>query len=104
MNDKSTAAQIGQVLKQNNLLRSRLEGVRQKLVDHAANITREADIISKALRIEYTGHVVLLQQDGDGWKCLGVVDSRDLPDDVPEDFDLALPIPVPSSLDEFEGW
>lgn len=71
---------------------------------HIADVKREIDSLSKALAVEYTGHVALLKQTPEGWMCLACVDSCNLPTDVPEDFDLCLLIPKPDTMPEWEGW
>lgn len=104
MQTKTFNAQAGQVLKQTHILRSRMEKVRARMKIHLTNVQREIDDLDAALKVEYTGHVALLKRTATGWECLRCVDSNHMPDDAPEDFDLALPIPTPESLPDFEGW
>jgi len=104
MKTEEAHLQAAQVLKQDHILRTRLERVRSRMQTHIADVKREIDSLSKALTVEYTGHVALLKRTPEGWTCLACVDSRRLPDDVPEDFDLCLPIPEPETMPEWEGW
>lgn len=104
MKTEEAHLQAAQVLKQDHILRTRLEQVRSRMQTHIADVKREIDSLSEALTVEYTGHVALLKQTPKGWACLACVDSRNLPDDVPEDFDLCLPIPKPETMPEWEGW
>lgn len=92
------------VLKHDHVLRHRLTKVKTRMSIHLKNVQREIDDIDAALAVEYTGHVALLRQTPEGWTCLACVDSRNLPPDVPEDFDLCLPIPKPETMPEWEGW
>lgn len=96
--------QVAVVLKHNAMLRDKLERVRTRLVIHVENVDREIEKLDEALRIEQTGYCVLLKQTDKGWTCVAVVNSLRPPDDVPEDFDLCLPIPKPESMPEWEGW
>ena len=92
------------VLKHDHALRARLTKVKTRMSIHLKNVQREIDDIDASLLVEYTGHVALLKQTPEGWTCLACVDSRNLPPDVPEDFDLCLPIPKPETMPEWEGW
>jgi len=104
MKTEEAHLQAAQVLKQDSILRTRLERVRSRMQIHIADVKREIDSLSEALTVEYTGHVALLKQTHEGWTCLACVDSCNLPPDVPEDFDLCLPIPKPETMPEWEGW
>ncbi len=51
-----------------------------------------------------TSWVVLLRKSEEGWQSLGCFDTNNLPDDVPEEWSLCLPIPEPESVGEWQGW
>lgn len=96
--------QISQVLKQNHILRSRLEKVRSRLKNHIEDMQVEIDELSAALKVEYTNYAALFKESPDGWICIACFDTTNIPEDLPEDFDLCLPIPKPETLPEWEGW
>lgn len=98
------AIQAALRIKQDHMLRHRLEKVRGAVQTTIAGLQGQMAKIDQALTVEYTGHFALLKRDGDGWKCLACADSNKLPSDLPEDFDLCLPIPKPETLPEWEGW
>lgn len=50
-----------------------------------------------------TGWMVMLKRSGDAWESVGCFDSNNPSDDDLPEFHLILPIPVPSSLPEWEG-
>lgn len=92
------------ILKHDHALRDRLTKVKTSMKKHIDDVQKQIDRIDESLSLEYTGHVALLKQTNNGWECLACVDSRHLPDDVPEDFDICLPIPKPETMPEWEGW
>lgn len=96
--------QIAQVIKHDHQLRARLTKVKTRMGIHIQNVQREIDDISAALAIEYTGWCSLLKLVDGKWVCLACVDSRNLPEDTPEDFDVCLPIPKPETMPEWQGW
>lgn len=104
MNTNEAHLQQAIVLKHDHVLRARLTKVKTRMSIHLENVRREIDDIDASLAVEYTGHVALLKRTEQGWTCLACVDSQRLPDDVPEDFDLCLPIPKPETMPEWEGW
>lgn len=104
MNSTDPVVYLGQALKQNSVLRDQLERVRGHLHVHIGHIQREINRIQDALRVRYTGWTVLLKKEDDRWICVGVVNSSNLPEDIPEDFDVALPIPDPETIPDFDGW
>lgn len=103
---KTEEAQLQQaiILKHDHVLRDRLTKVKTRMNIHMKNVQREIDDINESLAVEYTGHVALLKREGNGWKCVACVDSQNLPPDVPEEFDVCLPIPKPETMPEWEGW
>ena len=94
--DWRTIIRVNDALKREHTMRSRLEGVRHQLATLAATL-------QKSSQVKYTGWNVLLKRDGDGWKCVGIV-NPDKQDETPEDFDMTLPIPDPETIGEFDGW
>jgi hypothetical protein len=104
MDTTQAALEISQVLKHNHFLRARITAVKWQMEVHIKNVQQQIDSIAAALAIEYTGHFALLKRTDTGWQCLACVDSANLPDDLPEDFDLCLPIPKPETMPEWEGW
>jgi len=104
MNDTKPVAYIGQAAKQSAQLRSSLERVRSRMQTHIAEVKREIDGIQESLAIRYTGWMALMKLEDGQWKCLACVKVNDVYDDTPMDFDLALPIPEPGSLPEFNGF
>ena len=104
MNATQPEIHAAQSLKQNAALRDRLEKVRSRLQSHISEVKREVDEISAALRVEYTGWMALIKCTDGKWTCVGCVKINDVDDDTPDDFDLALPIPKPETLPEFNGW
>ncbi len=104
MNDTNASALVGKAMKQNAQLRNKLESVRGKLQTHISDIKREVDQIDAALKVEYTNWIALLKWQDLKWVCIACVNVRDIDDATPDDFDLALPIPSPESLPEWNGW
>ena len=104
MNDTNASALVGKSMKQNAQLRNKLEGVRGRLQTHLSDIKREVDQIDAALKVEYTDWIALLKWQDLKWVCIACVNIRDIDDDTPDDFDLALPIPSPESIPEWNGW
>ncbi len=105
MNNTNPEVYLGQALKQNHALRSRLETTRANMTNLIRAVQLEIRKIDDSLKIEYTGWTILLKAtETKGWTCVGIVDTNNLPDDIPEDFDLALPIPDPETLPDFNGW
>lgn len=97
--------EVAQSLKATHLLRSRMEKIRRSLQSHMANINTEIEQISQALEVEYTPYCAILKKKPEGgWECIAIVDNRDLPYDMPEEWDLCMPIPKPETMPEFEGW
>ena len=96
---------IGQALKSEHYMRDKLDRVRSRLETHVSTLQSEIRELGKAVRIEYTGWFALFKKQADGkWICLAVVDGNDLPDDMPDEWDVCMPIPKTGSLPEFEGW
>ena len=87
---------VNDAFKREQLMRSKLERVRSEL-------TSLANSLETSERIRYTGWSVLLSRDGDTWKCVGIV-NPEKEGDIPEEWDMTLPIPDPKTLPEFEGW
>lgn len=98
------AIQAALRLKQDHMLRSRLEKLRGKVQSHISEMQRTIEQIDQALTVEYTGHFALFKKEGDSWKCVACADSNKLPEGLTEDFDLCLPIPNPETMPEWEGW
>lgn len=99
-----SAVFIAQAMQQTHVMRDRLEGVRSRLQEQISGFKAEMDKLSQAVRIEYTGYLALLKRTEKGWECVAIVDSRNLPDDLPEEWDVTLAIPEPGTLPEWEGW
>lgn len=94
--DLRTIIRVNDAFKREHAMRSQLERVRHQLETLAATLQKSA-------QIKYTGWNVLLKQDGDGWKCVGIV-NPDIQGEIPSDFDITLPIPNPKTMPEFNGW
>lgn len=82
-------------------LQEELLGVKKRLL-------RELDAI-KELPVHsehYTGHVALFVKDPTtGFRCLGVYSPSDKPgDEMPEHWDMVIPLPKPDKLPEFAGF
>lgn len=104
MNATKPEIHLGQAAKQNAALRDQLERVRDRMSTHLADVSREINSIQAALRVEYTGWMALLKLEDGQWRCLACVKVNDVDDDTPMEFDLALPIPKPETLPDFDGW
>ena len=52
---------------------------------------------------KYTGWYVLLKRDGYKWKTVCCLNPK-YDDNMPEDYDLILPIPNPEAISEFKGF
>lgn len=50
-----------------------------------------------------SGYYVLLKKEERGFSCLGIV-NPEYDDQIRDDFDLCVPIPVMENAPEFEGW
>lgn len=85
-------------------MRDRLESVRAQMQNHIGSVKREMEKLSAAVAIKYTGFMALMRKTETGWECLRIVDTRNLPEEIEEDFDVAMPIPEPESIPEFQGW
>ena len=76
-----------------------------ELKAHMAEINHAVDKIDESLEVRYTGWFALFKlKDYSEWVCVGCFDSRNLPENIPEEFDICMPIPVPGTLPEWEGW
>jgi len=85
-------------------MRSKLEDTRRQYLDHAHQMQNLADQLGEAVKIKYTGFMALMKQTETGWECLRIVDTRNLPDEIEDEWDVSLPIPEPESMPEFQGW
>jgi hypothetical protein len=85
-------------------MRSKLEDTRRQYLDHAEKMQKLADQLGEAVEIKYTGFMALMKKTGTGWECLRIVDTRNLPDEIEDEWDVSLPIPEPESMPEFVGW
>ena len=89
---------INDALKREDRMRSRLQRVRVALAGLVDNI-------QESEQIRYTGWVVLLKRDGEGWKYVSIVNpNTDEGRSMPTEFDMVLPIPDPTTITEFQGW
>ena len=88
----------------NATLRTQLERLRAELSITSTNLKRNVSEITEALDVEYTGFYVILKKIETGWKCLQIVESGNLPDDMEEEWDLVLPIPTPETIPDHSGW
>jgi hypothetical protein len=104
MNDTNPEVYAGQAFRQNLQLRDQLEKVRGNLQSHIAAVSREVQTIQAALRIKYTPWIALLKLEDGKWRCLACVNGNEIGDDTPMDFDVALPIPDPETMPEFNGF
>ena len=81
----------------------------RRALDNAQRaLTATVHNLAEAEKVEYTGWMGLFKQTGEKWECVATVDVSNLPDswDVgcePE-WDMALPIPKPGTVNEFSGW
>lgn len=66
-------------------------------------LTNAVEKIKHREAIKYTGWHVLLKRTDTGWSCVGFVNENQ-DDPVPDGFDLVIPIPEPSTLQEFQGF
>ena len=87
---------VNGALKREDDMRSKLEKVRKQL----EGMTQE---LAQSQRVRNTGWFVLLAKDPNSWRCVGIV-NPDLSDEIPIEWDLSLPIPDPSTVNEFQGW
>jgi hypothetical protein len=75
-----------------------------KLAQLKTTLTRAVEDIAEVQRTKQTGWFVLLRRDGEGWKCLGTFNPDLSPEYTEPEWDLALPIPDPTTIPEFQGW
>jgi len=75
-----------------------------KLAQLKATLTRAVEDIAEVQRTKQTGWFVLLRRDGEGWKCIRTFNPDTSPEDTEPEWDLALPIPDPTTIPEFQGW
>lgn len=82
------------------------EAAKYRGVSQAVDKIQSAvDAIRQAGSVRHTSWFTLLCREPDGrWHCLGCYDMNNLPEGLPEDFTILLPIPDPESLAEFEGF
>lgn len=77
---------------------------RTKMLNLKSTLETALREIENAVRVEYTGWMLLLKKHAEkGWECLAIVNADNPPEDEPE-WDLCLPIPEPASIPEFSGW
>lgn len=95
---------LAKAVQENVRLRDSLQQARRELESLAISASRHASKIQESVSINPTHFAALFKKREGKWECLAVVDIDDLPDNMPEDFDLVLPIPEPESLPEFQGW
>ena len=89
---------INEIQKRENEKAYKLSNVRRKLEDIIENI----DVIAER---KYTGWHVLLKNIDNKWVCLGVVNPDTTPEnEIPEEWDLCMPIPDPATIPEFQGF
>ncbi len=75
-----------------------------KLAQLKATLTRAVEDIAEVQRTKQTGWFVLLRRAGEGWECIGTFNPDVSPEDTEPNWDLALPIPDPATIPEFQGW
>lgn len=81
----------------NIALMHKLAGLKVSLEKALSEINAEA-------RIKHTGWFVLLKRNKDRFICVGIFNPDISSEDDEAEWDLALPIPDPDSIKEFEGW
>lgn len=86
-----------------NDLYKREQFMRDKLSYTISQLKGALSDLQESEKIKYSGWSVLLKKKGRGFECVGIVDP-DSDDNIPEDFDIVLPIPKSETLPEFNGF
>ena len=79
------------------------ENLKKRVMSFKKQLMRFCDTLDESLP-EYTGWFVLLKKDGDGWKFLGFYNPDTAEENTEPEWTIALPIPKPESVEEFQGW
>jgi hypothetical protein len=88
---------VNDTLKREGVMRSKLEGVRRKLESLVGELAQSE-------KVKYTGWNILLKKVDGRFEFIAIV-NPDLPDqNIPEEFDIILPIPDSTTLPEFDGF
>lgn len=83
---------------------TQLATLTSKVQNFRKRLNSFCDSLEEDTTIKYTGYFVLLKQESDGWKSLGVY-NPDKDENVNEpEWDIALAIPTKESIKEFRGW
>lgn len=84
---------LNRSLKKNDLLKTQLSVLKSRL-------QRAIDEIDRTNQVEYTDYLIFLKEDP--WEVIAILNSES--EDLPESWDLCLPIPKPESVPEFDGF
>lgn len=86
----------------------RVEEMRSTLQNAIHTIKSKIGDIENAMSVEYTGWIGLFKEKNGQWECVATVDSCNLPeeweDEMEPEWDMAVPIPKPGTVPDFQGW
>lgn len=100
---ESPAGQMRRVLAVNRALQNEKRAL-DRLARLKRDLLRAVEEINEVAATKYTGWFALMKRDGSGWKCVGCFNPDISADEVEPEWDIALPIPDPTTVPEFKGW
>lgn len=79
------------------------ENLKKRMMTFKKRVIEVCNTFDESLP-EYTGWFVLLRKHEQGWEFLGFYNPDAAEDGTEPEWDLALPIPEPETIEEFSGW